>query len=145
MGVTNSMLRLLYPWENATVSVGYEAKEDPSCDKEKHPSPSREWNPDRKFHSQAVWLRHVGTKFHNYAFPKISNKQHTECSSMMMKVMVMIIVVVNIKIYRVLRLLTPGAYSTQPLTLHINIHYLELFIKFFSLVFSVVSLSPSLI
>ena len=62
---------------------------------------------------------------------------------MMIMVVVMVVVMVSIKKYTVLRLLTPGACITQPLTLFSNIHYLELFNKFFSLVFSVVSLSPS--
>jgi hypothetical protein len=64
---------------------------------------------------------------------------------MMIIVVVMVVVVVNIKKYRGLRLLSPGAYSTQPLTLFGNIHYLEFFIKFFYPVFSVVPLSSSLI
>jgi hypothetical protein len=151
MGVTNRMLRLLYPWESTNVSVGYEATEDLSCDKEKHPSRCQESNPNRRFHSQAIWLNLVRTKVHNYAFPKISNKQHVACYSMMMKVMMMIIVVVMvvvvviIKKYKGFRLLTPGASSIQPLTLFSNIHYLEIFFKFISLMFSVVPLSPTLV
>jgi hypothetical protein len=64
---------------------------------------------------------------------------------MMIIVVVMVVAVVNIEKYIGLRLLTPGAFSTHPLTLFGNINYLELFIKFLSLVFSVVPLSPSLI
>ena len=55
-------------------------------------------------------------------------------------VVVTVVVVVIVQKYTSVRLLTPGACNTQPLTLFNNTRYLEMLIKLFCLVFSIVLL-----